>query len=688
MENNEENNSSIFHHKEINNKFLSNINKLLDKNFLSNFDSCICALNNNKNKCLINNHKIFIYFTCKYSSTRYINYILKKENKLIKIHNKKLNKIYLNNYALFYIFIFINKCKYEEKIKNLINNQFISIKKFFKFVKILFRSGLLTCDEIINILKFFLIIINDTNKNYKIDLPLNHKINLLSTCIKYTEKLTKLINLINSQKNIINNEEFYNKLYKEIFSKIFDFINNKKNNEYLSIINYFRKEESIFLLLKILNINEKFINKENKKEIESNIIQFLTNNFRKEHLNYFYKIIGKLLIKFNNLKQDKDFSILLKQDFSLLSMINEILIKIIHKENEKYDKEEKSYYCDKGFVFNNKNNTKYGMSIKNVINNFNKKNDNNFCILFTFLMGNINENENNNEKSYIIFSILDTNNKEIFSLYIKKNNLYLRYCTKNLVDFTQIKIKENIKFNNYYSFFMLYNKKEIKISINNNDVLSHKENKLEFPKEFNINIGFFESNINKDFSSFYGIICPIIIFYLKDGKNKKENIFNENKNLLFNLKNNYYVIGEEYSSNDDYNTLLNYYGLFNELENKTNVIEIYNNIKNIILYINPVVLINSFSKKSNKYKDEKIYKDALDSKGKSYQYSYEFNAKPSLEKNFIYSFKDYDITSFFKMNNGMNYLILQIETMYNFILLMKYNDLCDYKYNKEDFELM
>ena len=62
----------------------------------------------------------------------------------------------------------------------------------------------------------------------------------------------------------------------------------------------FRKEESIFLLIKMM-ANNNIISNDNKIFIKEYIINFLMNNFRKEHLNYFYKFISKILLKFNSL---------------------------------------------------------------------------------------------------------------------------------------------------------------------------------------------------------------------------------------------------------------------------------------------------------------------------------------------------------------------------------------------------
>ena len=673
-----EDNKALISKKEINNNLKLINDEIININLLPIYNSYINYINDKDKDDLskINISKIFSFFIKNYSNNRHNAYLLKKENIFLKVKNNKFNKLYLYHYALFYIFIFLNKNKFELDQKKTFfdNNTLISIDKYFKFLKLLFISRLITDDELIHILQLFLFHINNKNNNEK-ELGINKKVNILITCLKFTKKVIKF--------ETTNNILFIDKIFKEIIIKIVNIINDKNNKDYLSIINNFRKDKSIFSLLKLLNENYECINVECKKIIEENIEKFLVNNFRKEHLNYFYKNIGKLLIKFNNLKKNEDFSLLLKKDFLFLSKINNILVKTINKEKEQFNNEENRYYCDKGFIFNNKDKSKYGITIKNIDNNFNKKTDHNFCMLFTFLIKEIN---NNNEILNVILSLLD-DNKELLSIYIKGKNLYLRYFSKYLIE---LKILENIKINHYYSLFIFYDKKEIKISLNNEDKIANKESKFELPKEFNISVGFIEeNNYRQQISSFNGIICPIILFYIKDGKSKKDNIFKEIKELLFGIKNYYYLIGEECSPNDDYNTLLSYYGLCADLNNKNRVLEIYNKIKNFILYIDPNVIINSFNKKTKIFKEERAYNDSPEAKYKPILYTYEFTEIPNLENNFIYPFKDNNIISFLKLNNGMNYLILQIEIMYNFILLMKNNNNTnDVGYNNDDFDLM
>ena len=92
----------------------------------------------------------------------------------------------------------------------------------------------------------------------------------------------------------------------------------------------------------------------------------------------------------------------------------------------------------------------------------------------------------------------------------------------------------------------------------------------------------------------------------------------------------------------------------------------------------------------------KIYKDynnyeTKEKTNKIVQYSYEFNIVPSLDQGLIFSFIDNNIISFFKINNGINLIILEIELIYNYILLLNENNIyisLVKENNKEFYELM
>ena len=113
-------------------------------------------------------------------------------------------------------------------------------------------------------------------------------------CLKFLVKIIKDI-----EKKEENKDQINILIKKEILEEIFEIISDAKNTgNYLHFMRSMIKEESIFFLIKmIIKIN--FLSKENKEYIETNLIKALKNNFKKEHLNFFYKIFKKILIKFN-----------------------------------------------------------------------------------------------------------------------------------------------------------------------------------------------------------------------------------------------------------------------------------------------------------------------------------------------------------------------------------------------------
>ena len=129
-----------------------------------------------------------------------------------------------------------------------------------------------------------------------------------------------------------------------------------------------------------------------------------------------------------------------------------------------------------------------------------------------------------------------------------------------------------------------------------------------------------------------------------------------------------------------------YYGLYDELSKEKNAKLLIKNITNVILYINPYIVHESFNKKMKKFKDYNNYENR-EKNNKIIHYYYIFNIIPSLEQGVIFSFINNNIISFFKLNNGINLIILEIELIYNYILLL--NDNKNYislvKENTKDF---
>ena len=632
------------------------INEMITPELISKLNSTINSLLSKaekENYIPINNRKIYLFFMNKYFYSRNLRYILKQYKSKISNNMTNKNFYYLYSFTLFYIYF-----DYEYKKSQLFDLKLLTIDDFFKLIHLLYKSKLLSIQNTVDIFKFYLLLMLE-----KKNISMNEKINTLNNFIKYFWKISKDIDTEE------NNKEINELIKKEILEKFFNIINGTQDiYSYLYLLHSFRKEENIFLLIRMI-VERKFLSKENKELIETNIINFLKNNFRKEHLNYFYKIISKILIKFNNLKPNqtkiKDENKSLNQGFTYLTKIIDIIVKVIQKEKNQIN-DNSCFYCDKGFAFNIDGKDKIGFKVKNILYSRNKKSV--FCLLFSFLL----RNNTIKDENQLIFSLNDSD-KEYIGLYVKSKKLYLRYYSKK---FYEIKLLDDVIYNNQYLFFFFYDKDQIKVSINNSDIYSQKDGNFKISNNFQVLVGSPENvkNIKKPEYSFNGIIYPIILLEL----NKKTDLYSEIKSKIMKVKNSYYLIAEKYfnnKTNSEYKQICSnykeYYGLYEELENEENINLVLDCVNNIILYINPYVIINAFSKKLKIYKDYNFYeiKDEKNNK----QYSYEFSVVPHLENGQIFAFKDNNIISFFRTNNGLNFILLGFEVLYNYILLINNN---------------
>ena len=672
---------------------LNQRNKELEKEIMEDIerDSLIQKFNKNINGVFSNfteqftKQKIYFNLVLKYINSKQQNDVIKHYPKLSHKYRKEINTVYI--YSLFYIYLKFNlfykdnkknkntndQNKYKSKILPLIN--------FFKLIRFFYKNNLINWRKVINIFKYIIYQIKSRNNELQTSL----KISTLSIYLKFFVKMVKDLEKEEKEKDQINEE-----IKKDILDELFEILADAKNNgNYLYFMRHMIKEESIFFLVKIL-VKSDFLSDENKQYIEVNIIKMLKNNFKREHLNYFYKIFNKILIKFNkfnpNLIEEEKSMIFEKENyekhftrinkiFSLLEKINEILIKAIKEEKEQITNNQ-CYYCDKGFVFNNRDKERIGFKVKDIL--YTKKSNNNFCILFSFQL----RESGFDKENKIIFSIVDSDNNEKLTLYENGNHIYIRYFTKKLNEAKLHKVEYNTIFN-----FLLFNdKNNIKISINNNDVLYEKAADFKLPDNFQVFVGCPEemkNNKNKEYS-FNGIMYPILLFEINEPKKKEKDIYVDFKKLLCSVKNKYYLIAEEFfnysyninnkekeKENEDIEKIMHnyeiYYGLGEDLSNKKKVAKFFFIINNMILYINPYIIVSTFNKKSTIFKDYNKYKNE---NKKEINYLYEFNVIPSLEQGKIYAFRDYNIVSFFKTNNGLNFIILQMETLFNYILLL------------------
>ena len=651
---------------------------------ITNFNTNINEIFPNFTNQLIKK-KIYFSFILKYINSKKLNDIVKNCPTLSQIYQKEMNTVYI--YSLFYIYLKFqlfnkdNKENKDKKEQNKYAEKILSLTNYFKLIRFFYKNQMINWQKMINIFKYIIYQIKSRNNELQTSL----KVSTLSIYLKFFVKMVKDLEKEEKEKDQINEE-----IKKDILDELFEILADAKNNgNYLYFMRNMIKEESIFFLVKIL-IKSDYLSEVNKQYIEENIIKILKNNFKKEHLNYFYKIFSKILIKFNyfnqNLKEgssitsgnedyEKNFT-QINSDFSFLVKINEILIKLIKEEKDQINNNQ-CYYCDKGFVFNNRDKERFGFKVKDII--YTKKSNNNFCILFSFQL----RESGFDKENKIIFSIVDSDNNEKLTLFENGNHICIRYFTKKLNEINLHKVEYNTIFN----FLFFIDKNKIKISINNTDALSEKASDFKLPDKFQVFIGcpeYIKNNKNKEYS-FNGIIYPILLFEVNEPKKKEKDIYVDFKKLLFSVKNKYYLIAEEYfnyelniknkkekeQENEEIERIMHnyeiYYGLGEDLIKLKKVTKLFNMMSNMILYINPYIIVSSFNKKITTFKDYNKYKNE---NKKEINYLYEFNVIPSLEQGKIYAFRDFNIISFFKTNNGLNFIILQIETLFNYILLL------------------
>ena len=201
-----------------------------------------------------------------------------------------------------------------------------------------------------------------------------------------------------------------------------------------------------------------------------------------------------------------------------------------------------------------------------------------------------------------------------------------------------------------------------------------------------IELGDINNNENKKIhQKFNGLIGPILLF--NDKIYNPLNVYQKINDKL--LQGKYFLLGEifnDYNDNkkkenfylnyDSYHRILN-----NQKEVKNLLNEIRKDLKNLILYINPEVISNNLNfYYGNKFifQDYQIYNNIFDIKNYSNTNKYEIKG----EKNFddIIMIHKY-FSEFFVNNQMIDFLILNIEIIYNELLLFENNDINGEKYN-------
>ena len=404
--------------------------------------------------------------------------------------------------------------------------------------------------------------------------------------------------------NCLDIEMFYPNIdeYNIFIDKISTFLYSLllKNN---ILLYSFPKYSKIFKLLKFNKIKE-----QTKNKISFYLKSFFPYKLNLEHMKYLFFELKKLLLK----STTKNLDILFIND--VFKNLNE-MYKI-----EKNDITFNGKINDGIIFFGNKNihsQIKFDVFLKN-----------NFSIIFSFLSF-----EESNAQ--ILFSLINKNDEEIFSIVLEKNNLYIKN-EKN-----QIKLNSNteIQTNKVYFICMIFNigniffQTKIEIYFHNEESNKEKININIIEKEkYSIVLGYKNQKIKniekQNINNFKGILGPIYII-----NDKVNQIIIKNLLFLFN----------EHSYLDFDNIQKKYYGIKIENSNKIKCLEkeLIEFSSSIILRIDSVKISNFFLKKKHKNINDYII------------------------------FKNNNIIDWFLSNEGINFITLVFEYFYNLIFNSK-----------------
>ena len=404
--------------------------------------------------------------------------------------------------------------------------------------------------------------------------------------------------------NCLDIEMFYPNIdeYNIFIDKISTFLYTLllKNN---ILLYSFPKYSKIFKLLKFNKIKE-----QTKNKISFYLKSFFPYKLNLEHMKYLFFELKKLLLK----STTKNLDILFIND--VFKNLNE-MYKI-----EKNDITFNGKINDGIIFFGNKNihsQIKFDVFLKN-----------NFSIIFSFLSF-----EESNAQ--ILFSLINKNDEEIFSIVLEKNNLYIKN-EKN-----QIKLNSNteIQTNKVYFICMIFNigniffQTKIEIYFHNEESNKEKININIIEKEkYSIVLGYKNQKIKniekQNINNFKGILGPIYII-----NDKVNQIIIKNLLFLFN----------EHSYLDFDNIQKKYYGIKIENSNKIKCLEkeLIEFSSSIILRIDSVKISNFFLKKKHKNINDYII------------------------------FKNNNIIDWFLSNEGINFITLVFEYFYNLIFNSK-----------------
>lgn len=572
----------------------------------------------------------------------------RKINKIFYTKNKLMSKYNINNnkYFLFIIFNYI----YRKNVMPFFVNNF-------------YKIDLISFHTIFLFLDFFLIINEENKQNINL-----YTQNIISI-IKQMKKIIKITKI--ADKNKVKEKKEINSDINYLLKKIFSF-NNKESVQNIRLIKNLIKYPKILSLLKLSNnyyFND-ILDNNNKKFIRNNLEKMCLKNLNNEHSNYLFSLAKKYVkLNFNN----NDNKIQDKKYYSFLTGISKFFNQLMFNENNNNDSLNKYFLFD----YSEEDEKKLKTSSLN-LNGEMDPNEINLSFIFSFKLFESDNNKN------ILLSVNNSENKKIIlRLIIKKNNLYLySYTNNNKQEFLLIETVEN---NINYLCYLYIGENHIHFH-SNNGMKNVGTLKLKNVEKIYIEIGNITNNENKkNEQKFNVLIGPILIF--------NDKIFNPSNILQKisdkSLQGKYFLLAEMFNEDIDNKEKENFYFYYDSfyriLDNKNEIIKILNEVKkdlkNLILYINPEVISNNFNFRYGNnytYRDYQIYNDPFDIKNYTNSNKYEIIGEKNIDDIIMIQ---QSFGEFFVNNQILDYLILNIEIIYNEILISESYNISEEKFN-------
>ena len=579
---------------------------------------------------------------------------IKKESN--NIYNVMLQWIYY-----LYMELIFNICYAEIEINsteiNKLNNLF---EQTFDISIALYNTNIFSSKKIFDILYFFLFLIeNNFNINFKVnnfDKLYNIKnYILLKTFFNFFGNISYIVldkaNINNKKDKDIETIDDEN--YKKEITEFFEFL---KYLEESKEINY-RLNRSILLNNNILNdffikkifetINIKSMHKY-ERNFKNKLINFYANfaNCNYDESKIFPNIMESLKISFKNLYDFNQNKERIYKDL-FIQGFNAKLIKnlILYEENSSLNKN--IYPPSFNSFFFNSYNSKIHLNIKT------KKFLENFSLFFSINLSPKSKSEN----IYPILIINKNNNEIIFNLslkYIEKENSYVF-----ILDNENLILKNRIVPGTTYYINISFIQNKIILNYYNGKKIDNEERNINIRSLESDNYGLIFGNNNNN--TFSGYIGPIII--IKYLSNTKDREFYEliNTVLKMNIYYKYFILCKKNSNY--YFENLNLFQKNNIINNAKIVIEKYN--FECLLYLTPDILYKANIELSSSNKNINLSNiDDICTLQKNYEIK---SLNITLVKN-----NQSDIS--FISENGLNYLCLLYEYLYQFLRRLEEND--------------